>query len=154
MFREWPRNEWRPSINDLFPEQSSDNWLDINVLLSSGCSTVEFSSSCPCYTKQFVGINRSQLVWPQTSDVAWVGANVFGILKHWISLKYYITLTQFCLVVRSRELNVKETQRFTVRNYTVLLYLVPTSQGSKCESKSKPNANVRKANKTDSSTFI
>ena len=27
-----------------------------------------------------------------------------------------------------RMLNIKETQRFTVRNYTVLLYLVPTSQ--------------------------
>ena len=46
-------------------------------------------------------------------------------------LSDYITLSfqgnQFCLIYL-RMLNIKETQRFTVRNYTVLLYLVPTSQ--------------------------
>ena len=42
-------------------------------------------------------------------------------------LSDYITLSFQGIYLRM--LNIKETQlRFTVRNYTVLLYLVPTSQ--------------------------
>ena len=36
--------------------------------------------------------------------------------------------------------NVKETQRFAVRNHTVVLYLTTHLPGSKCETKSKPNS--------------
>ena len=41
-------------------------------------------------------------------------------------LSDYITLSFQGIYLRM--LNIKETQRFTVRNYTVLLYLVRTSQ--------------------------
>ena len=38
MLLELPRNEGRPAINDLFPEQSSDYWQDVKIPVSSSCS--------------------------------------------------------------------------------------------------------------------
>ena len=150
------------------PVPWAKQWLmtRLNILLHSSCSTIEFYSSCPCYANQIVAINRSQLVWPQTSDVVWVRANVFGISKRWIPLNYQIISTEFPrkpILPRmveyefTSEGNVKETQRFTVLYHTVLFYLMYSTclPGSKCESKRKNQTQMwERQIKASSITFI
>ena len=124
---------------------------------------MEFYSSCPCYAKQIVVINRLQLIWLQTSVVAWVRAIFFGISKRWIPLNYQIishwvsketNFVSWLSMNLPRMLNIKETQRFTVPNYTVLLYLVPSSQEVSVKARANQMQIWERQIKASSLTFI
>ena len=124
---------------------------------------MDFYSSCPCYARQIVVINRSQLIWLRTSVVAWVRAIFFGISKCWIPLNYQIIshwvsketkLPHGWVWIYLRRLNIKETQRFTVRNHTVLLYLVPTSQEVSVKARANQMQMWERQIKASSLTFI
>ena len=148
------------------PVPWAKQWLmtRLNILLSSSCPTIELYSSCPCYLNQIVAINRSQLVWPQTSDVVLVRANVFGISKRWIPLNYQIisnwvskeaNFASYGWVwIYFRRKRWRDPAIYCFLSYRLILPNVPTSQEVSVKARGNQTQMWERKIKASSLTFI